>query len=149
MGPLTTLGMPHTSGISETLPAKDESSNSGLSKHRDTALYNKSTLFPSKGEGISTFFFLIIDFIMVKWIGTCQVSQEVFSPKRPTCSPSAGAAFLTSRAGSPSLHMPFFPVGPASKAAREQCLISQLFHGSPRPRLKSGFKRSPIFLLFF
>lgn len=46
-----------TSGISETLPAKDESSNSGVSKHRDAALYNKSTLFPSRGEGISTLFF--------------------------------------------------------------------------------------------
>lgn len=79
------------SGISETLPAKDESSNNGGSKHRDAALYNKSTLFPSKGEGISTFFFLIIDFIMVKWIDTCQVSQEVFSPKRPPFWPAMQA----------------------------------------------------------
>lgn len=46
-----------TSGPSETLPAKDESSNNGVQKYTDTALDNKSTLFPSKGEGISTFFF--------------------------------------------------------------------------------------------
>lgn len=117
-------------------------------QNTETLLYTiKAPFFPQKEKASQLFFFLIIDFIMVKWIGTCQVSQEVFSPKWPTCSPSAGAAFLTSRAGSPSLHMPFFPVGPASKAAREQCLISQLFHGSLRPRLKSGFKRSPIFLL--
>lgn len=68
----------------------------------------KAPFFPQK-EKASQLFFLIIDFIMVKWIGTCQVSQEVFSPKQPTCPPSAGAAFLASRANSPSLHMPFFP----------------------------------------
>lgn len=72
--------MPHVR--TETLPAKDESSNNGVSKHRDAALYNKSTLFPSKGEGISAFFFLIIDFIMVEWIDTYQVSQEVFVSPR-------------------------------------------------------------------
>lgn len=46
---------------------------------------------------------------MVKWVDTCQVSQEVFSPKRPTCPSSAGATLLVSHAGGPpSLHMPFF-----------------------------------------
>lgn len=130
-------------------------------QNTETLLYTiKAPFFPQE-EKASQLFFLIIDFIMVKWIDTCQVSQEVFSPKWPPCPPSAGAAFPVSHAGSPSLHMPFFPARVAgaaavtygdpevgSVAAREQRLISQLFHGYPRPRLKkSGFKKSHIFFL--
>lgn len=88
------------SGISETLPAKDESSNNGGSKHRDAALYNKSTLFPSKGEGISTFFFNYrfhngkVDRYLSSFSGSVLTQA---------------ATFLVSHAGSPSLHVPFFP----------------------------------------
>lgn len=74
------------------LPAKDESSNNGVSKHRDAALYNKSTLFPSKGEGISTFFFKN-RFHNDKWIDTCQVSQEVSSHPSDRPVPQLGPPF--------------------------------------------------------
>lgn len=48
---------------------------------------------------------------MVKWIDTCQVSQEVFfSPRQPACPPTAGATFpFCVWQALPFLQMPVFP----------------------------------------
>lgn len=51
-------GTPHIGDIWDSTSQRREFKQWGI-KHRDTALYNKSTLFPSKGEGISTFFFFL------------------------------------------------------------------------------------------
>lgn len=96
------------SGISETLPAKDESSNNGGSKHRDAALYNKAPFFPQK-EKASQLFFLNYRFHNGKVDRYLSSFSGSVLTQAATCPPSAGAAFLVSHAGSPSLHAPFSP----------------------------------------
>lgn len=78
-------------------------------QNTETLLCTIKHPFSLKRRRHLNFFFKIIDFIMVKWIDTCQVSQEVFSPKRPPVHPQLGPPFWSAMQALPLCTRPSPP----------------------------------------
>lgn len=78
-------------------------------QNTETLLCTIKHPFSLKRRRHLNFFFKIIDFIMVKWIDTCQVSQEVFSPKQPPVHPQLGPPFWSAMQALPLCMRPSPP----------------------------------------
>lgn len=76
---------------------------------------------------------------MVKWIDTCQVSQEVFSPKRPPVHPQLGPPFWSATQALPLCTRPSPP--PCG-----MCIGSRL--RGPRSRLRGHGRAMSDFTTF-